>query len=156
MQTYTNQSYSKTLPFWLAAAYARRTPSAWIVTLYARTHGIGHGRVPANAKIRLRRNFEHPDHAINWASGTPTAKKLRTVANGCWIMHQLKSKWDANTRRDILGPLAKQLRAKYDGISYLYESEEAQNELAQTLKLKGMFAMNYPVGLVPKKEMAAL
>ena len=76
--------------------------------------------------------------------------KLRTTANGCWLMHQIKAKWSKETRREILSPLAKQMRAKYDGINYLYESDEAQNEIQRVLKLSGMFAMNYPVGLVAK------
>ncbi len=147
-----NTPYSKPLPFWLEAAYARQTPSAWIVTLYARTHGIGHGKALSAARIRLRRHFECPDHAINWATGTPTAKKLRTTANGCWLLHQIKAKWNAETRHEILASLGKELRAKYDGINYLYESDEAQSELQRVLKLQGMFAMNYPVGLVPKPQ----
>ncbi len=148
------QTHTQPLPFWLQSASTRRTPCGdWIVRLQARTHDIGHGKSPAIANIRLRRKFEKPEHAVNWSQGTPTAQKLRTTARGCWIMHQLKERWDAETRRDLLGNLAKQLRAKYDGISYLYESDEAQSELETKLKLKGMFAMNYPVGLV-KKEAA--
>lgn len=144
---------SDVLPFWLESAHARQTPCGdWIVTLRARTHGIGHGKALGEACIRLRRHFDAPRNAICWAQGTPSAQRVRTTANGCWIMHQLKERWDAPTRHDILGNLAKEMRARYDGINYLYESEEAQSELRQVLNLRGMFAENYPVGLVPKKE----
>lgn len=146
-------TYTKPLPFWLQSASTRRTACGdWIVTLRARTHDIGHGKSLAIANVRLRRQFDKPEHAVHWAQGTPTAQKLRTTARGCWIMRQLKDRWDAETRRDILGNLAREMRAKYDGISYLYESDEAQSELETKLKLAGMFAMNFPTGLVAKSN----
>jgi len=132
------------LPFWLESANARRTPSAWVVNLRARTHSIGCGnRDAATVRIPNQRGCETEFNAICYASSLPTARKLRTVARGCWIMAQLKERWDVATRHDILGGLAKQMRAKYDGISYLYESDEAQDELIRLFKLQDIIVPNF-------------
>lgn len=139
------------LPFWLESAQVRQTPCAWIVSLTARTHGRGHGSIPATRKVRIPiAKCENEDQALCRSMSTPTGWKVRTLARGCWLLthHREKHKDCSESYSEMMRIFAANMRAKYDGINYLYESEEAQDELIRILKLTDIVAMNYPVGLV--------
>jgi hypothetical protein len=136
------------LPIWIDRIESRQTRSGWRVTVSPNVFGLMNN--PQFKSFRIRGEMSQ-EHAENLATHKAHSQKL--YSQGCWLVAKCKEKYgdSPSGRKELFARFMDSIKRKYDGLDRpVYESEDAQREIAAALKLPLLTAAHsFPVGLVP-------
>lgn len=131
------------LPIWIKSLTIRPVKKGlnrfWRVITYSNVFNC-------TTKPRIRceyiTKFYTKEEAI--AQAIHNARSIYLHSRGAWIVSKVKEKYGVakETRKELFEAYCSLMKAKYDGLNYLYESQEAQDEIILALRIPDISSSN--------------
>lgn len=122
-------------PIWVGAITVRENDRFWRIIVYSKSFNCI--TPPKIKKFSIPKSITR-EEAIAYV--LKHSDSVRLHARGCWIITKVKEKYgtDVDGRRELFIDFCKYMKARYDGVNYLYGYEESQNELIKKLNVPDM------------------